>query len=446
MSSGSPPPTPSPDVPQGAAEERFIEAGLPVEWPELYRPGGYHPVSIGDTLGEGRYRVIRKLGDGSFSTVWLAENKEVTEELPKYIALKVMMARQSSTAVKTELEIHAALAEAEGEHGSSGHNLKLLTSFGETGPNGTHTCLVFNPMGINVSSGIDKLPQYRHVAKSRAIKRRYPTWMAKRILKHTLLGLARLHRCGIVHADLQPANLLFTTRALDDLDASTLTQDIEETTEPIERLDGKVDRWAPPYLALGQPLYGFVDFSETLEIEISDLGGAFFSGNSPDEILTPTALRAPEIILKQAVDEKLDVWSFGCLVYELVTGYRLFSVRCYEDDDVDEVDDDHMLELNDILGGIPNNLMAIWPRSGSWLGPNGERLNPQPESPTDDEFAEDAVIREPLEALFQKNKPDDISSDEAKAITALIRRILTYAPSQRPTAEELLQEEWFNSS
>ena len=41
------------------------------EDPEDYSPGGYHPVNIGD-LYHNQYKVVRKLGWGHFSTVWLA--------------------------------------------------------------------------------------------------------------------------------------------------------------------------------------------------------------------------------------------------------------------------------------------------------------------------------------------------------------------------------------
>ena len=43
------------------------------DW-EDYVKGGYHPVHIGDTFSDGRYIVVRKLGWGHFSTVWLAKD------------------------------------------------------------------------------------------------------------------------------------------------------------------------------------------------------------------------------------------------------------------------------------------------------------------------------------------------------------------------------------
>jgi hypothetical protein len=41
---------------------------------EDYRKGGYHPVAIGDKFSNGRYVIVRKLGWGHFSTVWLARD------------------------------------------------------------------------------------------------------------------------------------------------------------------------------------------------------------------------------------------------------------------------------------------------------------------------------------------------------------------------------------
>jgi serine/threonine-protein kinase SRPK3 len=34
-----------------------------------YRPGGFHPVHLGDTFKGGRYTIHHKLGWGGFSTV-----------------------------------------------------------------------------------------------------------------------------------------------------------------------------------------------------------------------------------------------------------------------------------------------------------------------------------------------------------------------------------------
>ena len=46
------------------------------EGTEGYRKGGYHPVKPGDLFKSGRYSVVRKLGWGHFSTVWLVSDRE----------------------------------------------------------------------------------------------------------------------------------------------------------------------------------------------------------------------------------------------------------------------------------------------------------------------------------------------------------------------------------
>lgn len=42
-----------------------------------YKPGGFHPVKLGDTFRDGRYEIHHKLGWGDSSTVWLAHDKEL---------------------------------------------------------------------------------------------------------------------------------------------------------------------------------------------------------------------------------------------------------------------------------------------------------------------------------------------------------------------------------
>lgn len=41
-----------------------------------YSQGGYHPVNLGDTFKNGRYKIAHKLGHGGFSTVWVARDLE----------------------------------------------------------------------------------------------------------------------------------------------------------------------------------------------------------------------------------------------------------------------------------------------------------------------------------------------------------------------------------
>lgn len=58
------------------AEDLFPNATniQPHEPPEDYRPGGFHPVALGDTFQDGRFVVRHKLGFGGQATVWLARD------------------------------------------------------------------------------------------------------------------------------------------------------------------------------------------------------------------------------------------------------------------------------------------------------------------------------------------------------------------------------------
>ncbi|KAM0665997.1 hypothetical protein ACQRIU_005341 [Beauveria bassiana] len=148
--SASPPPTP-PSGPVLDEEWRFKTMTSPCEWIEDYRPGGYHLVLLGDLFNDGQYKVIRKLGEGSFSTVWLARD----ERNKRYVALKILVAEASGQVREVRILQHlAAVALAEEQR----YITQLLDEFEHRGPNGTHKCLVFEPMGLTVNSMVKELP------------------------------------------------------------------------------------------------------------------------------------------------------------------------------------------------------------------------------------------------------------------------------------------------
>ncbi|GKT49985.1 SRSF protein kinase 2 [Colletotrichum spaethianum] len=105
-----------------------------------YRPGVYHPIRIDDRLNE-RYRVVHKLGHGTFSTAWLA----VDEKLSKYVAVKVGTADADCAGVNVLSQFtQSAASDIDPEKNFSLVPV-ILDRFNLSGPNGTHPCLVTLP-------------------------------------------------------------------------------------------------------------------------------------------------------------------------------------------------------------------------------------------------------------------------------------------------------------
>jgi serine/threonine protein kinase len=157
-----------------------------------------------------------------------------------YVALKILVSGISEST--RELQILRYIAKEAPDDGNR-HITQLLDEFQHHGPNGVHTCLVFEPMGPSVNSMVEELPQFK--PRRRGMKVRYPPWMAKRILKQALEGLTFLHKHGIAHGDLQPGNMLFALNSIDAKPEEELRQEENEKTEstspPVKRLDGKKD-------------------------------------------------------------------------------------------------------------------------------------------------------------------------------------------------------------
>ncbi|XP_075036506.1 SRSF protein kinase 1-like [Mixophyes fleayi] len=187
-------PEPQSDDPEEEEEEILGSDDEEQEDPNDYCKGGYHRVKIGD-LFSNRYHVIRKLGWGHFSTVWLCW--DIQAKL--FVALKVVKSAEHYTETALD-EIKLLRAVRDTDPIDPGHEVvvQLLDDFKISGVNGSHVCMVFEVLGHHLLKWIIK-SNYQGL----------PLSCVKAIIRQVLQGLDYLHsKCKIIHTDLKPENIL----------------------------------------------------------------------------------------------------------------------------------------------------------------------------------------------------------------------------------------------
>uniref|UniRef100_A0A8C7WW65 non-specific serine/threonine protein kinase n=1 Tax=Oryzias sinensis TaxID=183150 RepID=A0A8C7WW65_9TELE len=164
------------------------------EDPADYCKGGYHPVKIGD-LFNGRYHVIRKLGWGHFSTVWLCWDIQVKN----FVAMKVVKSAQHYTETALdEIKLLRCVRESDPGDPNKDMVVQLIDDFKISGVNGIHVCMVFEVLGHHLLKWIIK-SNYQGL----------PLQCVKSIIRQVLQGLDYLHsKCKIIHTDIKPENIL----------------------------------------------------------------------------------------------------------------------------------------------------------------------------------------------------------------------------------------------
>ncbi|KAG6099412.1 hypothetical protein E4U30_006684 [Claviceps sp. LM220 group G6] len=375
-----------------------------------YRPGGYHPTALGDALKDGRYKILHKLGWGGFATTWAAKDRKDD----RYVAIKITMSELENS---RELKVLRALSALSENHPGSAHVNRLLDHFTLVGPNGTHNCLVLELVG----------PGVQELVLERFKDHRLPSRLAKVFAKQALQGLDFLGANDIGHGDLHTRNLAVVVPNLDSLNGEDFIARLgEPETGAVIRMDGApLTHNLPTHLTRSASFQkqDFMPSSSCPSIKIIDFGEAFLSDDAPSTLHTPLYLQAPEIVFGDRLDRRVDLWSAGCLIFELVTGQPPFDTVAMTPARIVE----QMIEVTS--DEVPSKWQAKW-----------HAMQQQEASEQDGGLTLKTWLED---VYFNSNKQAEFTSEEVAEIYEVVAAMLRLEPSRRATPSESLARAWF---
>jgi len=211
----------------------------------------------------GPYEIVALLGAGGMGEVYRARDTR----LQRTVAIKILPAHLSSNP-----ELHTRFAqEAKAISGLQHPNICVVHDVG------AQDGVDFMVMEYVAGKTLDKLIPAGGLAADPATK--YALQVAE--------ALTRAHASGIVHRDLKPANIMVDETGL------------------VKVLDFGLAKLAQPTSARGDE--------------------AMTMATTPGMIVGTTAYMSPEQAEGKAIDARSDVFSFGSVLYEMLTGARAFQ-------------------------------------------------------------------------------------------------------------------------
>jgi serine/threonine-protein kinase len=223
------------------------------------------------------YSIVSKLGAGGMGEVYLAQDTK----LDRRVALKVLPADVASNRDRMERFVREAKSAAALSH----PNIAQIFEIGEH--EGTHFIAMEFVEGVTLR---EKIHRERTELKK-----------LLRYLQHVAEGLAKAHAAGIVHRDLKPDNIMITR----DGHAKILDFGLAKLIEPQVQPGQKPDR----------------------EGGLSEIATVMQHHSTPGVIMGTVGYMSPEQAQGKTneIDQRSDIFSFGCILFEAVTGKKPFE-------------------------------------------------------------------------------------------------------------------------
>eukprot|EP00658_Telonema_sp_P-2_P003950 TRINITY_DN11481_c0_g1_i15.p1 TRINITY_DN11481_c0_g1~~TRINITY_DN11481_c0_g1_i15.p1 ORF type:complete len:427 (+),score=145.78 TRINITY_DN11481_c0_g1_i15:207-1487(+) len=235
---------------------------------------GHFYVVLGEDIdvSTGRFKILSLLGEGTFGKVveaWDRKRKEycavkIVRNIPKYTRDASYEIQFMERVRRHDADDRVAL-------------MKISRHFqNETG----HMCIVMPKYGPCLLDWLQKNGPFNHRALAE-------------IVFQAACALDYFHsEMRLIHTDLKPENIL-----------------LESGTPTVDPVTGKSTPALP------------------CKIRLCDLGGCCDERHSRSAVVSTRHYRAPEVILGLGWMFSADMWSMGCIIYELATGRLLYDTH-----------------------------------------------------------------------------------------------------------------------
>lgn len=329
---------------------------------------GFLMCNKGDILKE-RYAVLRYLAEGNFARVFEAQDLQSNRK----VALKISKKLAGNWYTRREIDV---LTNVRNENTM---RAKFLVHMLDHFSHNDHHCVAFELLGKSVS-------QFQAENGFHP----FPMNQVRKISFQLISAVGFLHDRQLAHTDIKPDNIMF-------VNANYTTYE-DSSGKSIRRINNS-------------------------DIRLIDFGLVGRADKLQFALVTADFYRAPEVILELGWTQPCDIWSIGCIMFELVKGQLMFA----QHDDLE-----HLIVMECFLGPIPKQ-MAI-------------------DSPNKFYFYENHDLRWDKStarsvALQLKHLPLSYwvtidKTDETQFYTLLIK-MLQYEPSQRITSRAAFRDPFF---
>jgi serine/threonine protein kinase/tetratricopeptide (TPR) repeat protein len=233
----------------------------------------YHPTVLGTTIAH--YRVLERLGEGGMGEVFLAEDLK----LQRRAALKLISPTLTRDETRRQRFVQEARLAASIDH----PHIAAIYDIGEVDGR-TYIAMEY------VEGG-----SLREVLKAGPLELRQAVEYAVQAGD----ALAKVHGRGVVHRDLKPENLLIAR----DGYLKIIDFGLAKLMDPVARS-------------------GLADAATVTDAQVRTVEGV---------VMGTMGYMSPEQVRGEMVDARSDIFSFGAVLYEMVTGVAPFRKRSAAD-------------------------------------------------------------------------------------------------------------------